>query len=295
MASTEASDVNSHVGTLEIATGDDPEHIERNDDATGNHPDSSRRYGGPLIQQYKFTIVSCIVAFALIIVAIALGASSLQKSNEALALSTATTEAIESEKFIIINNGNEADSDSGGATPSAPRDTPDPTPNPTPKPTTATAKPTDAPTEPHPLNPQWFQTTHDDYQSAAEGLSGVHSWHIATNMCNRQSLTLCGYDAYCPSGKGGDPFHGGPPKTSNWSTLEETQWAPFYDPASMLETGKHWVQIGLIPASEGGSNDNDFVKCWSHEDWYSGGGEDIEDVWEEEHRMWILCCENAQE
>merc|ERR1740139_183492 len=28
----------------------------------------------------------------------------------------------------------------------------------------APPKPTDSPTEPHPLNPQWFQTTHADYQ-----------------------------------------------------------------------------------------------------------------------------------
>eukprot|EP00571_Detonula_confervacea_P013403 CAMPEP_0172302862 /NCGR_PEP_ID=MMETSP1058-20130122/4506_1 /TAXON_ID=83371 /ORGANISM="Detonula confervacea, Strain CCMP 353" /LENGTH=313 /DNA_ID=CAMNT_0013013505 /DNA_START=41 /DNA_END=982 /DNA_ORIENTATION=+ len=304
MASTAESDVNSYAGTLDL-TGDDPEHIERDNAATGNHPDSSRRYGGPQIQQYKFPIVGCIVTFALIIVAIAVSAVSFEKSNEALAHAMANIEAIESEKFTIINKGNEAESDSGGVTPSAPKDSiaPDPTPNPTPKPTTA--KSTDAPTEPHPFNPQWFQTTHEDYQQrldlneqaeASEG-NGMHTYTLAASFCTEQKLWLCGYDSYCPNGQGSNPFNGGPPKAPNSNTLEETQWAPFYTgDHSEVAAGKNWVQIGLIPASEEGTVENGFGKCSTYDDWYSGVGEDIEDSkWEEEHRMWILCCEKAEE
>lgn len=260
------------------------------------------------MHQYKIWI-AIFMAFVLVIVAIALSAVSLQESNEALANSLMNTEAIESEKYIIVDK-NAAEQSGAAIAPSIDKitnnPTRNPTPNPTPNPTAdepttnkpTTIQPTSSPTEPHPLNPQWFQTTHADYKEidtamTDDGPDGdAHSFRVAQNMCYLQDLELCPYDAYCPNGKGHDPFNGGPPKTSNWGTLKETQWAPFYSPDQYtgVDIGKHWVQIGLIPASQGGDNDNDFVKCWSHEDWYAGGGEDVENIWEEEHRMWILCC-----
>ena len=57
----------------------------------------------------------------------------------------------------------------------------------------------------------------------------------------------------------------------------------------------HWVQIGIMSPEKGGSDDNNFLKCWKYDDWYGGNGIDIVDVWEEKHRMWILCCERVEE
>lgn len=290
MASTAESDIDLHT-------------LEENNAATENHPDSSRRYGygGSLIQQYKFTIVCWIVSFALIIATIALGASSVQKSNEALALATINAEAMESKKSIIVNENGIGAESIGGGTPSIPNDsTPNPTPNPSPKPSTVqptSVQPTGVPTEPHPFNPKWFQTTHSEYQSLV-GLSSdtMHSNTIAASFCFMQDLWLCGYESYCPNGQGNDSFNGGPPKAHNWETLEQTQWAPFYNgDHSDIAAGKNWVQIGLIPASAEGTVENSFGKCSTFDDWYSGAEKDIEDKWEEKHTMWILCCEKAEE
>lgn len=210
-------EVGSHAGTIDLASNSQEEV-----------PESSRRYGGPMIKQYATQILCYGIIFILLIVAIALGAQSLQKSNEALELAQTNSEAIESESLAIeseiakMNNDNmnAQSSDSSGQTATT-------TPSPTSKPTT------NAPTPPHPLNPKWYQTTHADYQSFADANEGnegsQHDWHIAQLLCSKQNLALCGYDAYCPSGQGGDAF-GGPPPMHNSASLEETQWSPFWDP-----------------------------------------------------------------
>lgn len=210
-------EVGSHAGTIDLASNSQEEV-----------PESSRRYGGPMIKQYATQILCYGIIFILLIVAIALGAQSLQKSNEALELAQTNSEAIESESLAIENeiakinndNMNAQSSDSSGQTATT-------TPSPTSKPTT------NAPTPPHPLNPKWYQTTHADYQSFADANEGnegsQHDWHIAQLLCSKQNLALCGYDAYCPSGQGGDAF-GGPPPMHNSASLEETQWSPFGDP-----------------------------------------------------------------
>ena len=210
-------EVGSHAGTIDLASNSQEEV-----------PESSRRYGGPMIKQYATQILCYGIIFILLIVAIALGAQSLQKSNEALELAQTNSEAIESESLAIeseiakMNNDNmnAQSSDSSGQTATT-------TPSPTSKPTT------NAPTQPHPLNPKWYQTTHADYQSFADANEGnegsQHDWHIAQLLCSKQNLALCGYDAYCPSGQGGDAF-GGPPPMHNSASLEETQWSPFWDP-----------------------------------------------------------------
>ena len=189
-------EVGSHAGTIDLASNSQEEV-----------PESSRRYGGPMIKQYATQILCYGIIFILLIVAIALGAQSLQKSNEALELAQTNSEAIESESLAIeseiakMNNDNmnAQSSDSSGQTATT-------TPSPTSKPTT------NAPTPPHPLNPKWYQTTHADYQSFADANEGnegsQHDWHIAQLLCSKQNLALCGYDAYCPSGQGGDEFGG---------------------------------------------------------------------------------------
>ena len=217
-SSTTPEEVGSHAGTIDLASNSQEEV-----------PESSRRYGGPMMKQYATQILCYGIIFILLIVAIALGAQSLQKSNEALELAQTNSEAIESESLAIENeiakmnndNMNAQSSDTSGQT------TTTTTPSPTSKPTT------NAPTQPHPLNPKWYQTTHADYQSFAdanEGNEGSHDWHIAQLLCSKQNLALCGYDAYCPSGQGGDSFRGGPPPMHNSASLEETQWSPFWDP-----------------------------------------------------------------
>lgn len=189
-------EVGSHAGTIDLASNSQEEV-----------PESSRRYGGPMIKQYATQILCYGIIFILLIVAIALGAQSLQKSNEALELAQTNSEAIESESLAIeseiakMNNDNmnAQSSDSSGQTATT-------TPSPTSKPTT------NAPTPPHPLNPKWYQTTHADYQSFADANEGnegsQHDWHIAQLLCSKQNLALCGYDAYCPSGQGADAFGG---------------------------------------------------------------------------------------
>ena len=190
-------EVGSHAGTIDLASNSQEEV-----------PESSRRYGGPMIKQYATQILCYGIIFILLIVAIALGAQSLQKSNEALELAQTNSEAIESESLAIeseiakMNNDNmnAQSSDSSGQTATTT------TPSPTSKPTT------NAPTQPHPLNPKWYQTTHADYQSFADANEGnegsQHDWHIAQLLCSKQNLVLCGYDAYCPSGQGADAFGG---------------------------------------------------------------------------------------
>lgn len=258
----------------------------------------------------------------------------MQKSNEALELAMANTEAIESEtikseKLIYINddgsskgagtgkgaesgdddglpseNGigssNEEDS-GGGALPSDQASkpaTPPPTSGPTPVPTVEPTTPpptTEKPTEPHPLDPRWFQTTHADYVETAANNAGhgTHSYFVAQLFCMRQDRALCGYDAYCPNGPGSNAFGGGPPRLHNWKELEEVQWAPFREEGEGgVDVMTHWVQVGLVPAGEeGGSDENGFAECWKYDDWTASSGEDIESFSEEEHRMWILCCE----
>jgi len=47
--------------------------------------------------------------------------------------------------------------------------------------------------------------------------------------------------------------------------------------------------------SEGGKDENSFVRCWKFDDWYAGSIVDIRDKWDDEHRMWILCCEKEED
>mmetsp|Transcript_5555 Transcript_5555/g.13899 ORF Transcript_5555/g.13899 Transcript_5555/m.13899 type:complete len:337 (+) Transcript_5555:139-1149(+) len=334
-SSTAPSDLNSYAGTLDLT-----DYVERANAATGNqqrqrqhHPESSRQYGWD--RRHKFAIVGCILGFSLVLIAVAMSASSMQKSNEALELAMANTEAIESEtikneKLIYINgigssnvaeketgaesggddglpseNGEESSNEEelgGGALPSdqAPKlTTPSPTSGPTSVPTAKPATPpptTEKPTEPHPLDPRWFQTTHADYvETAANNAEhGHHSYFVAQLFCMRQDRAMCGYDAYCPNGPGLNAFGGGPPKLHNWKELEEAQWAPFREEGEGVDVMTHWVQVGLVPAGEkGGSDENGFVECWKYDDWTASSGEDIESFSEEKHRMWILCCERS--
>ena len=54
--------------------------------------------------------------------------------------------------------------------------------------------------------------------------------NLAGEFCDAQDMTLCGYDDYCPNGRGHDPYPGGPidEQIKYWdNALEESQRAPF--------------------------------------------------------------------
>ena len=253
-----------------------------------------------MIQQYKYAIVGGFVTVALLVGAITLSALSLQRSNEALALATANAEAtktIEREFVYALEDQNTGklvidDPQQAELVPAASKETPSPTPPPTPKPTPkpTTPQPTDAPTDPHPLNPQWFHTDHEQYQTfLAANENTTHPYYIAGNFCRSQLLLACGYDSYCPNGKGGDPYKGGPPKRVFTEEENQNQWAPIA--GSTQEEGNLWIQVGTIPESEKGTEDNGYGKCWNWDEWTVGAKGEFEDVMGEENRQWILCCE----
>ena len=262
---------NSHIGTI----GDDA--------AINHHPDSPRRQH--YSASYKYQIICSILTFSLLAVAIALGAASLQRSNEALALAN---QAIDNDKdmMTISDSTQWVEEDKDYWTAPAP-------------PITTPSAPISKPT-PHPLNPKWFNTEHDKYQSIISSESNVphHSHILAGLFCHHHNLWLCPYDAYCPNGQGNDPYGGGPPKTNNWDTISQKQWSPFVTledaTSSVGSEGGTWVQIGSVPETDGGIEGNGYGTCWTWSDWMNGGGGDIEHAVREEHRRWILCCDDPE-
>jgi len=160
--------------------------------------------------------------------------------------------------------------------------------------------PTEAPSSPPdaPVAPRWFRTDHEDYQLilSHEVNKGFHPHILSGMFCHRQSLFACDALAYCPNGKGGDPFDGGPPQgdgggDNQHQQTERAQWSP-------ISYGKFfgWVQVGSIPETEGGTEENGFGKCLTWVEWGRlrdlGNLDDVEfeNVWGEEYRRWILCC-----
>lgn len=328
-AAPDADEITSHAGTLDLTSGN--ANIE-----APTHPDSSRSYGGSTMRQYRSAILFGIVIVALLVVAVALSAISLQKSREALALAAknaeefAKTDIEELIGFDPNNYGGQGNYNGaqegpppgpssptqnteqnavGGDyheqeeklpvpdTPFNPKETPS-TASPTLEPTTpaptssapTAPQPTAAPTETHPLNPKWFHRNHHQYQNIvnAEGNENQHPWLVAGMFCHRQSLQSCDYDAYCPNGKGSDPFHGGPPeKTSGWEDRESEQWSPI----AIKGKGYEWVQVGSIPDDVGGEEGS---RCWTWDEFKWANGQDILEVRGEEYQQWILCCEEPE-
>lgn len=276
------------------------------EDLKQNPSDSSRSYGGSAMHRYRFAIMGGVGISFLLVVAIALSAASLQRSNDALALVLAASEKEAQEAAIEAKakanaipdvphaEVHESLADFEAWEESAPvtvavavvATTPSPTNEPTPGPTDG---PTDAPTKTHPLNPKWFHTDHEDYQSFSDNAlnAELHPWLIASMFCHKQSLEPCDYDVLCPKGKGRNPFHGGPPKNYGWKDREPEQWSPLYSPEEQGD-GFGWIQVGSISDEDGATNGN---KCWNWDDWRGGK---IMDILTEEHRQWILCCEKGE-
>eukprot|EP00578_Thalassiosira_sp_NH16_P007275 CAMPEP_0181127166 /NCGR_PEP_ID=MMETSP1071-20121207/28042_1 /TAXON_ID=35127 /ORGANISM="Thalassiosira sp., Strain NH16" /LENGTH=475 /DNA_ID=CAMNT_0023212865 /DNA_START=19 /DNA_END=1446 /DNA_ORIENTATION=- len=150
-----------------------------------------------------------------------------------------------------------------------------------------------------PSEPRWFRTTNADYRDfVAAQLSdldrAMHPYHMAGNFCSRQDLQLCTYTDYCPFGEGNAVYRGGPPKPElhTWNDLEETQWAPFYTDEKDVEGD--WVQVGVIPESEGsGGEDDGYGRCYRYGAWSNGIGGTFDLEVTEDHRQWILCCQKG--
>ena len=147
-----------------------------------------------------------------------------------------------------------------------------------------------------PQYPKWYQTTHSVYQDYIQlhtelNANNMHSYDIAGLFCQSLDLVLCPLNVYCPNGQGSNPYSGGPPKPEehSFNTFEQVQWAPFNTNSNIQEND--WVQVGTMPESEDGNEDNNYGKCYEYDIWFNGIGGDIEDAWSAEHRRWMLCCE----
>jgi len=289
------SEVGSHAGTLDLT------NLEGGNPAV---PDSSRSYGGPMLNQYKNTLLCGFVGTVLTVAAIALSAVSLQRSNEALALATANADAAKAIRGELKSMPDyvpppavaaadfappapKEDAPSSPVPPRTPSPTSNPTPNPTPTPEPTAPQPTGSPTETHPLKPRWFHREHADYQATLDANNpDIHPYLIAGAFCHRRSMFACSYDTYCPKGKGNPPFKGGPPKTEGWEERKEEQWSPIV--GATAEEGFGWVQVGSVPAVDGGIDGN---RCWKWDEWEYPNGATFLDARGEEYQQWILCCD----
>ena len=167
--------------------------------------------------------------------------------------------------------------------------------------------------------PRWYETSQQEYQSF---LSLDLQDHDADRFCISLDMALCRYDEYCPNGEGGSPHAGGPPSlllssstgdSHTWSTLEETQWAPYRDANPVADDGGGgdqaggWVQVGIVPEVDGGGEDVGYGRCYTYADWNNvvpsssaststaaAAADGIEDVVSEDHRSWILCCRDRR-
>lgn len=173
--------------------------------------------------------------------------------------------------------------------------------------TEATASAGEVSGELHPQNPQWYSTSNPEFVSLTE----IHdeneaSQHAISGLfCYRKGMFLCAYDVVCPNGEGGAPHGGGPPMAGSYESLSETQWVPFYRPnsnpnpgkddqLSQIE-GKQWAQIGAVPEMFGASADDIFGLCWEYDSFGLFSESDMDEVWEDDARGWILCCSDPAE
>jgi len=251
------------------------------------------------MHQYKKNCLGWFLVSALAIAAIALGAVSLTKSNEALALAKTNAATMDQASMIVPPPaaGGPTEVVSDEEHDQAPRDPPNPPPSS--PPTTAnptTSQPTYAPTETHPLNPEWFHENHEEFQELINNEQtdvtiDIDSWMLRNMFCGTQSMTQCFFESYCPNGKGGRPYKGGPLAITSisWENMNETQWAPIPVDGKKFE----WLQIGKLSEDYGGSEDNNFEQCQTWEDLTKGASGSFEDVWGEDNQEWTLCCEFA--
>jgi hypothetical protein len=136
-------------------------------------------------------------------------------------------------------------------------------------------------------HPKWYSTSHPNYVSLLEfhssTSSNVSPHHTAALFCNDLGEQLCSYSTYCPSGKFGDPYNGGPDGLFSMAKEEWEQWAP----VNTHGQGTEWVQVGKILDA-----DNEYGgRCRTFDEW--SGGQSVESSVSPEHRMYILCCNES--
>ncbi|KAL3808817.1 hypothetical protein ACHAXA_001126 [Cyclostephanos tholiformis] len=152
----------------------------------------------------------------------------------------------------------------------------------------------------------WFQRTSVQYSNFLETMlqeaGTIDEANLAGEFCDAQDMTLCGYDDYCPNGRGHDPYPGGPidEQIEYWgNALEESQWAPYSyrtSTGSIVDDGD-WVQVGTISEEDGGGQDLGYGRCYTYAFMISNPNtiqSKIEDAVAEDHRVWILCCGTDQ-
>mmetsp|Transcript_22591 Transcript_22591/g.50244 ORF Transcript_22591/g.50244 Transcript_22591/m.50244 type:complete len:333 (+) Transcript_22591:336-1334(+) len=275
---------------------------------TMNAPDPRQSHQKCLcLGAYTWPILGFLVLFVMLAVALGLSAEALSRSDEAVAISEAALfggKGVGESTYIPVPNEPTGQAALVPASPPA-----EPTPPPSPRP--QSDAPTDVPTPTHEQRPKWFQILHADFQklSLFHDENGVTTSQLAEAalFCYQQEMFMCTYDVICPNGKGNPPFKGGPPYTTNKDSLDETQWVPYYwsnvhpNPVKNKDEDgnyiqhkqnppKQWAQIGHIPDGKGGSGENSNGLCWDYNEWSNYDAVNIEDVWSEETRVWMLCC-----
>mmetsp|Transcript_28826 Transcript_28826/g.68658 ORF Transcript_28826/g.68658 Transcript_28826/m.68658 type:complete len:325 (-) Transcript_28826:160-1134(-) len=270
---------------------------------TMNAPDPRQSHQKCLcLGAYTWPILGFLVLFVMLAAALGLSGEALSRSNEAVDTAKAALfggKGVGESTYIPVPNEPTGQAALVPASPPA-----EPTPPPSPRP--QSDAPTDVPTPTHEQRPKWFQILHADYQLMSQ--PNIPQWAQAFNFCqNAQEMFMCDYDVICPNGKGNPPFKGGPPYTTNKDSLDETQWVPYYwsnvhpNPVKNKDEDgnyiqhkqnppKQWAQIGNIPDGKGGSGENSNGLCWDYDEWSNYDAVNIEDVWSEETRVWMLCC-----
>jgi hypothetical protein len=137
------------------------------------------------------------------------------------------------------------------------------------------------------MHPKWYSTSNPNYVSLLEfhssTSSNVSPHHTAALFCNDLGEQLCSYSTYCPSGKFGDPYNGGPDGLFSMAMEEWEQWAP----VNTHGQGTEWVQVGKIVDADGEYGG----RCRTYDEW--SGGQGVEYNVAPEHRMYILCCNES--
>ena len=135
-------------------------------------------------------------------------------------------------------------------------------------------------------HPKWYSTSHPSYVSLLEFHSSttthVSPHHTAALFCNDLGGQLCSYSSYCPSGKNGEPYNGGPDGLFDMAREEWDQWAP----VNTHGQGVEWVQVGKIVDADGSFDG----RCRRYDEW--SGGESVDATVAPEHRRYILCCDS---
>jgi len=137
----------------------------------------------------------------------------------------------------------------------------------------------------------WYTTDDPQYtaiiQSNEDAGTNIDPHTTSGLFCHRQSLFLCRYQDMCPEGKGTQlPGE----NIENFFGYRMIQWSPFYtDEVSVDGIENEWVQLGIITFGK------DIGTCWTYNDWTRASGGNVVDVWPQNTRKFIACCQVESE